>query len=141
MNDAQRGGWKFSRQQREAEHFRRFLDEYRDNGGNAYRAALVAGYSKSTARAKSYRMGQLAEAHKRLERLGLTASVSNPLAPSSQNPQNSGETAASTSTVSPNSYRESFEIQPSSLLSDRGPYNCLPRIVEGSVRFRKKRKR
>ena len=141
MNDAQKAEQKFSRQQREAEHVTRFLHEYRRNGANAYRAALVAGYSESTAQAKSHRLGQLAKAYEHLERLGLTASASNPTAPSLNTAQNSGETAPSTSTASPNSYRESREIQPSSLLPDRGPYNCLPGGVGQFVRRPKWRRR
>jgi hypothetical protein len=114
------------RWQREAEQFTRFLHEYRRNGGNAYRAALAAGYSESTAKAKSYRLGQLAEAYEHLERLGLTASASNPPATSVCTAQNSGEKAASTSRPAPIPYRESPEVQPPILLPDRGPYNCLP---------------
>lgn len=33
-----------------------FADEYLCNGGNAYRAALKAGYSESVAHAKSYQL-------------------------------------------------------------------------------------
>jgi hypothetical protein len=39
--------------------FQRFRAEYAANGGNAYRAALVAGYSLAMAKGRSYELGKL----------------------------------------------------------------------------------
>jgi len=39
--------------------FRRFGDEYLKNGGNAYQAALAAGYSRATAESDSYKLARL----------------------------------------------------------------------------------
>lgn len=61
---------RLSRRQREAGRFLRFRQEFVQNGRNAYRAALAVGYSERMARAKSYRLGRLAEAVERLERMG-----------------------------------------------------------------------
>ena len=39
--------------------FLRFRDEYLKNGGNAYQAALAAGYSRATAESDSYKLARL----------------------------------------------------------------------------------
>ncbi len=41
---------------RMANRYKVFAEEYLRNGGNAYRAALAAGYRETTARAKSYQL-------------------------------------------------------------------------------------
>lgn len=108
------------RWKREAERFRSFLDEYRRKDGNAYQAALAAGYSKSTAKAKSYRLAQLAEAYEHLERLGLTASASNPSATSLNTAQNSGEAAA---VVGPDISPAVPQNQPALITADQRPFD------------------
>lgn len=83
-----------------AERFRRFRVEYLSNGGNAYRAALAAGYSERMARSKSYRLAQLLRAHAQLQRLGLASGASAdsyPATPPLTAAQNSGKETPVTS--------------------------------------------
>lgn len=61
--------------QRQAERFARFRIEYRRNGGNAFQAALAAGYTPRMAKSKSYMLARWVKAEPALRRLGLIRGV------------------------------------------------------------------